>query len=68
MPGKKNTTWMLEPDELDRVSPEYGCPRCLERRVDYLVWTETDQVTCHTCQFVYTPPSSGQTLISDLTS
>lgn len=38
----------------DEVRPEFGCPKCHERRADYLVIDgETDTITCSTCQNRY---------------
>jgi transcription elongation factor Elf1 len=45
-----------DPEE-DLVHEMFGCPRCGERRVDYLVWLEEDSehVECQTCCYVYEP-------------
>ncbi len=49
---------MMECQEL--VEEVFGCPRCGERRVDWLVWDDDgEQVTCSTCGQVY-DPSGGQ--------
>jgi DNA-directed RNA polymerase subunit M/transcription elongation factor TFIIS len=35
---------------------EHGCPRCGERRADYLVWQADDEmVECSTCGHRYQP-------------
>ncbi len=40
----------------DLVEQALGCPRCGERRVDWLVWDDDgEQVTCQTCGQVYDP-------------
>ena len=36
----------------NRVSEEYSCPKCAERRVDSLVWRR-DFVVCMTCGMQY---------------
>jgi rubredoxin len=33
----------------------HKCPVCGERRVDWLVWINDDQVRCSSCQTVYAP-------------
>jgi Zn ribbon nucleic-acid-binding protein len=35
----------------------FGCPRCGERRVDYLMWLEEDSehVECQSCCYMYEP-------------
>ena len=49
-------TCPVEPPE-DLVEEEYGCPRCGERRVDWLIWLEEDSehVECQTCCYIYEP-------------
>jgi hypothetical protein len=46
----------VEPPE-DLVEEEFGCPRCDERRVDWLIWLEEDSehVECQTCYYIYEP-------------
>jgi DNA-directed RNA polymerase subunit RPC12/RpoP len=41
----------------DLVSLENACPRCGERRTDYLIWIddESEEVECSTCGMVYKP-------------
>ena len=61
MPGKKNKTWMLEPDDLDKVGYIASCPRCHEMGVDYLEWdAEGESVTCSTCHYVYNPEHTSR--------
>lgn len=45
-------------DEDDgRVAEVFGCPRCGERRMDWLEWIGDDMedVECATCTFVFSP-------------
>jgi len=46
-----------ECDDDTRVAENFGCPRCGERRFDFLVWIGEykEQVECATCGCVYTP-------------
>ena len=46
---------MNNDDEL--VECCFGCPRCRERRFDYLEWVGEDMedVECQTCAKVYSP-------------
>ncbi len=39
--------------ELEYVDPQYACPTCGERRLDWLVWIEGDTVRCQTCKTEY---------------
>ena len=38
----------------ERVQKGWGCPKCDEQRMDYLVAGEDDDVTCTTCGNKYT--------------
>jgi hypothetical protein len=39
-----------------QVRPEWACPGCGERRMDWLVWTaDDDHVVCATCGAPYDP-------------
>ena len=44
---------MAECEEL--VDQEYACPRCGERRVDWLVWQDDEHIRCETCSNIYKP-------------
>jgi len=37
------------------VAPEDTCPRCGERDIDRLVWTDDDIVRCSACGAEYDP-------------
>ena len=37
------------------VEASYACPRCGERRADWLVWVNDEQVECVTCKNVFEP-------------
>jgi hypothetical protein len=37
------------------VALDFACPRCGERRIDYLVCREDDLVDCQTCGATYNP-------------
>jgi len=42
----------------DEVASTGACPKCGERRVDYLVWQKDGKhVKCTTCGKRYTPPA-----------
>ncbi len=47
----------LQDEQEDMVSPEHACPKCGERRMDYLGWIndESEEVKCVTCGTVYEP-------------
>lgn len=36
----------------DRVDKRFGCPKCGERRMDWLVWHD-DKIECATCGNIY---------------
>ena len=46
---------MTNPDDLNLVSHDDGCPICGERRVDYLVWLDDEWVRCTSCRIQYDP-------------
>ena len=50
---------MAEPAENleeEALVPEHSaCPRCGERRMDWLVWQDDERVKCSTCGEVYAP-------------
>jgi rubredoxin len=48
--------WILEADLL--IAAEWACPACGERRSDFLVWNDLEQVACATCGKVYDPNGS----------
>ena len=37
------------------VEASCACPRCGERRMDWLVWISEEHVECATCKNVYEP-------------
>ncbi len=37
------------------VDESSACPECGERRIDWLVWQDDEQVRCETCGTVYEP-------------
>jgi rubredoxin len=41
--------------EADLCPVAYGCPKCGERRHDFLVWDEDEGLRCQTCGHVYDP-------------
>ncbi len=43
---------VIEPDQVDE---RHGCPRCGERRTDYLEWQDDERVKCQTCGHIYEP-------------
>jgi hypothetical protein len=45
------------PAEGDLVEECFGCPRCGERRMDYLHWVPPymEEVECQTCGQIYEP-------------
>ena len=42
-------------DDNELVECMFGCPRCGEHRVDWLVWIDDAQVECSSCGTVYEP-------------
>jgi rubredoxin len=46
-------------DYLGLVTVACACPQCGERRLDYLIWNEEEQVECQTCGQVYDPNEQG---------
>lgn len=38
----------------DTVPADAQCPQCHENRMDWLVWTDDDTLTCATCGYEYT--------------
>jgi rubredoxin len=44
-----------EEAETDLCPAAYGCPKCGERRHDWLVWNEDEVIRCQTCGHVYDP-------------
>ena len=42
-------------DEEDLVPRQDRCPSCHERRVDYLVWIDDENVQCGSCDRLYQP-------------
>ena len=42
-----------EYDEEDLVSWPDRCPYCHERRVDYLIWVDDENVQCGSCDRLY---------------
>jgi transcription elongation factor Elf1 len=51
---KREDEWDGHGDTL--VAPGFACPRCGERRMDWLpIDEETDLVTCGTCSLTYDP-------------
>jgi hypothetical protein len=42
-------------DPADLVRTEWACPRCGERRLDFLVWVDDEHVECASCKAVYAP-------------
>ena len=51
--GRKNVTWMLGNDT---VPSETCCPKCGERRIDWLIWVEEgERVECRNYLHVYQP-------------
>ncbi|MFC1930447.1 hypothetical protein ACFLWE_00955 [Chloroflexota bacterium] len=50
------TNQTTQPENDDLVRTEWACPKCGERRMDYLVWIdEGERVKCGTCGFEYKP-------------
>lgn len=45
---------IMDDDGNELVVESCACPRCGERRMDWLVWTEGDTVRCETCGHIYT--------------
>ena len=43
------------PEEEALVPEHSACPRCGERRMDWLVWQDDERVKCSTCGEVYAP-------------
>ena len=41
----------------DEVAEADACPKCRERRVDYVVWQDDGAVKCSTCGKRYAPPT-----------
>ena len=39
----------------DPVSEGNCCPRCSERRIEFLVWIDDDNVRCTSCGTIYDP-------------
>ena len=37
------------------VAPGQRCPQCGEKRMDHLVWTDDDTITCQRCGTKYDP-------------
>jgi len=54
-----------EEAETDLCPAAYGCPKCGERRHDWLVWDEDEVIHCQTCGHAYDPedrpPDEAQT-------
>lgn len=48
--------------EDDTVEEHNACPKCGERRMDYLQWTDMDEVVCGTCGHTYDPACLTETL------
>ena len=47
--------WGIADREDDRVGIAHGCPFCLERRADELVWLDDGEtIECATCGATYT--------------
>jgi rubredoxin len=44
-----------EEAETDLCPPAYGCPKCGERRHDWLVWDDDERLHCQSCGHVYQP-------------
>jgi len=45
---------IMDDEGNELVVPGSKCPRCGERRMDWLVWHE-DKVECATCSMIYDP-------------
>lgn len=41
--------------QLDLAAERHACPQCGERRIDFLVWIDDEQVKCETCGQTYEP-------------
>jgi len=53
MQGTDRLTWLGLDDDL--VGDTDGCPYCLERREDWLVWLDDGEtIECATCGATYT--------------
>ncbi len=51
-----NQSEELADEELGKVGPADACPRCDERRMDYLMWDcRRDLVTCASCGHSHQP-------------
>ena len=48
------------PDDLDQVRRRDACPRCGERRQDWLIVQEDESVRCGTCGLVYRLPGDKE--------
>jgi Zn ribbon nucleic-acid-binding protein len=45
----------IDDDESGRATDGAACPKCGERRVDWLIWVDDDWVECQTCGTRYDP-------------
>jgi hypothetical protein len=46
-------TWRCSMEDSDLVPPGLGCPVCHERRMDYLLWTDDEWITCSNCGITF---------------
>ena len=55
--AEKERNRSTDDNEDDMVACIFGCPRCGERRMDWLEWIGEymEEVECSTCGFVYEP-------------
>ena len=49
-----------KPGDPETVRREEGCPKCGERRMDYLEWVDDDEIECCSCGTVYRLPMPNQ--------
>ncbi len=42
-------------DDYERVRPEWGCPRCGEDDIDWLIWIDDERIRCVHCGTIYHP-------------
>ena len=43
----------------EMVEEHNACPRCGERRMNYLQWTDEDYVVCGACDKAYVPAENS---------
>jgi rubredoxin len=56
------TATKINPDmdfTVDLVDPQFACPKCGEREIDYLICQDDGSVICSMCGTVYDPPFGG---------